>query len=164
MMKNNTNLVSSAKVYQENQYAEFTTFFRIPFKESDGSVSIKGSTSSEIIEAWSEVLISALESRMDALVSILFRNRNNVTYADASLIQFKKSNGQIGYFSHYSFEVMENSLKALKQRDWEGVIYIPGAAKEMLQALYWIPEDMKKDRCNISFTRLIEELMYRMSL
>ena len=163
MMKNNTNLVSSAKVYQENQYAEFTTLFRIPFKESDGTA-LKGVTSSEIIEAWSEVLISALESRMDALVSILFRNRNNVTYADASLIQFKKSNGQIGYFSHYSFEVMENSLKALKQRDWKSVIYTAGAASQMLQALYWIPEDMKKDRCNISFTMLIEELMYRAGL
>ena len=161
MMKNNTNLVSSAKVYQENQYAEFTTLFRIPFKESDGSVLTKEITPSEIIEAWSEVLISALESRMDALVSILFRNRNNVTYADASLIQFKKSNGQIGYFSHYSFEVMENSLKALKQRDWKGIIYTAGAASQMLQALYWIPEDMKKDRCNISFTMLIEELMCR---
>jgi hypothetical protein len=160
-MKNNTNLVSSAKVYQENQYAEFTTLFRIPFKESDGSVSIKRITSSEIIEAWSEVLISALESRMDALVSILFRNRNNVTYADASVIQFKKSNGQIGYFNHHSFEVMENSLKALKQRDWEGVIYKPGVASQILQALYWIPEDMKKDHCNISFTMLIEELMSR---
>lgn len=158
-MKNNTNLVSSAKVYQENQYAEFTTLFRIPFKESDG-VSTKGITPSEIIEAWSEVLISALESRMDALVSILFRNRNNVTYADASVIQFKKSNGQIGYFSHHSFEVMENSLKALKQRDGR-VIYIAGAVQQMLQALYWIPEDMKKDRCNISFTMLIEELMSR---
>lgn len=163
-MKNNTNLVSSAKVYQENQYAEFTTFFRIPFKESDGSVSIKKVIPSEIIEAWSEVLISALESRMDALVSILFRNRNNVTHADASFIQFKKSNGQISYFNHHSFEIMENSLKALKQRDWEGVIYIAGAAQQMLQALYWIPEDMKKDRCNISFTMLIEELMYRVSL
>ena len=162
-MKNNTNLVSSAKVYQENQYAEFTTLFRIPFKESDG-VSTKRITPSEIIEAWSEVLISALESRMDALVSILFRNRNNVMYADASVIQFKKSNGQIGYFSHHSFEVMENSLKALKQRDWEGVIYKPGAVSQMLQALYWIPEDMKKDRCNISFTMLIEELMYRACL
>ena len=159
-MKNNTNLVSSAKVYQENQYAEFTTLFRIPFKESDGTA-LERVTSSEIIEAWSEVLISALESRMDSLVSILFRNRNNVTYADASIIQFKKSNGQIGYFSHYSFEVMENSLKALKQRDWKGVIYSAGAATQMLQALYWIPEDMKKDRCNISFTMLIEELMCR---
>jgi hypothetical protein len=161
MMKNNTNLVSSAKVYQENQYAEFTTLFRIPFKESDGSVSTSGITPSYIIEAWSEVLISALESRMDALVSILFRNRNNVTYADASVIQFKKSNGQVGYFSHHSFEVMENSLKSLKQRDWRGVIYTAEAAQQMLQALYWIPEDMKKDRCNISFTMLIEELIGR---
>jgi hypothetical protein len=160
MMKNNTNLVSSAKVYQENQYAEFTTLFRIPFKESDGSVAPSGITPSFIIEAWSEVLISALESRMDALVSILFRNRNNVTYADALGIQFKKSNGQIGYFSHYSFKIMENSLKALKQRDWKGV-HKPDVASQMLQALYWIPEDMKKDHCNISFTMLIEELMNR---
>ena len=59
---------------------------------------------------------------------------------------------------------VQNSLKALKQRDWTGVIYIAGAAQQMLQALYWIPEDMKKDRCNISFTMLIEELMYRVSL
>lgn len=158
-MKNNANLVSSAKVYQENQYAEFTTLFRIPFKKNDGAA-FKRVTPSEIIEAWSEVLIFALESRMDALISILFRNRNNVTYADASLIQFKKSNGQIGYFSHYSFEVMENSLKALKQKDWNA-FYVVAAAQQMLQALYWIPEDMKKDRCNISFTMLIEELMCR---
>lgn len=162
MMKNNTNLVSSAKVYQENQYAEFTTLFRIPFKESDGSV-LEKITPSEIIEAWSEVLISALESRMDALVSILFRNRNNVTYADASLIQFKKNNGQIGYFSHHAFEVMENSLKALKQRDWRGVLSCGVAAEQLLHALYWIPEDMKKDRGIISFTMLIDQLMCRMS-
>lgn len=160
MMKNNTNLVSSAKVYQENQYAEFTTLFRIPFKESDGTA-LERVTPSEIIAAWSEVLIFALESRMDALVSILFRNRNNVTYADAALIQFKKSNGQIGYFSHPSFMVMEDTLKALKQRDWGGVLHRAGAVSQMLQALYWIPEDMKKDRCNISFTMLIEELMNR---
>lgn len=164
MMKNNTNLVSSAKVYQENQYAEFTTLFRIPFKESDGSAFTKQVVPSEIIEAWSEVLISALESRMDALVSILFRNRNNVMYADASVIQFKKSNGQIGYFSHLSFTVMEETLKSLKQKNWGEALYRAGAAQQMLQALYWIPEDMKKDRCNISFTMLIEELMYRACL
>ena len=51
MMKNNTNLVSSAKVYQENQYAEFTTLFRIPFKESDGTA-LERITPSEIIEAF----------------------------------------------------------------------------------------------------------------
>jgi hypothetical protein len=161
MMKNNTNLVSSAKVYTENQYAEFTTLFRIPFKGSDGTV-CEQIAFSEVIEAWSEVLISALESRMDALVSILFRNRNNVTYADSSFIQFKKSNGQIGYFSHHSFEVMENSLKALKQRDWRGVLYCAVAAEQLLYALYWIPEDMKKDRGIISFTMLIDQIMCRM--
>lgn len=161
MMKNNTNLVSSAKVYHENQYAEFTTLFRIPFKEHDGTV-LEGIDPSDIVEAWSEVLISALESRMDALVSILFRNRNNVTYADASIIQFKKNNGQIGYFSHHSFEVMENVLKALKQRDWKGVLYCAIAAEQLLHALYWIPEDMKKDRGIISFTMLIDQLVCHM--
>lgn len=85
-------------------------------------------------------------------------------YADASFIQFKKNNGQIGCFSHHSFEVMEHSLKALKQRDWRGVLYHGVAAEQLLYALYWIPEDMKKDRGIISFTMLIDQLMCHMSM
>ena len=150
----NNNLISSAKVYSENGYAEFTTLFRIQFKE-DANLEIDRDRWMRLLEAWADVCILALETRMDSCVSMLFRNRDNVIKADEYQVVFKKSNGQIHAFNHFSFRTMEDMLKALKQKDWRGVISSNPGCRQILKALYWIPEEYRKDHGGFGFGQLI---------
>ena len=144
---------STATVYNENRYAEFSTFFRIPFKE--GEVNYNHHTWKDILGAWREVLILALELRMDSCVSMLFRNRNNVILANESQVVFKKSNGQIHAFNHPSFHEMEIMLDILKSGDWAELRHRDLGVRQLLKALYWIPEDQRQDHGGFGFGQLI---------
>lgn len=153
MAQKSINLTSSAKVFADNQYAEFTTLFRIAFKQ--GEVEVDHNRWMRILEAWANVCIFALETRMDSCVSMLFRNRDNIIKADEYQVVFKKSNGQIHAFNHFSFRVMEDMLKALKQEDWHGVMNSNVGCRQILKALYWIPEEHRKDHGGFGFGQLI---------
>lgn len=154
---NTNNLVSTAKVYSENKYAEFTTFFRIPFNNVDPSTIFTGKTDrwKEIFSAWSVVCIRALELRMDSCVSMLFRNRNNVVISNECQIIFKKSNGQYHAFNHPSFKAMEEMKEYLENGNWK--LYRPEQAwvRQLLKALYWIPEEDKQEKGGYGFGQLI---------
>lgn len=157
MTNNNNNLVSTAKVYTENKYSEFTTFFRIPFNKVDPATIFTGKTDrwKEVFSAWSEVCIRALEARMDACVSMLFRNRNNIVVSNEFQIIFKKSNGQYHAFNHPSFRAMEEFKEYLENGNWK--LYKPEQAwvRQLLKALYWIPEEDKQERNGYGFSELI---------
>lgn len=144
---------STAKVYNENRYAEFQTFFRIPFKE--GEVPYNHHTWKDLLGSWRDVLILALELRMDSCVSMLFRNRNNVVMADEYRVVFKKSNGQIHAFNHPSFQAMEIMLAILKSGDWNALREQEQGVRQLLKALYWIPENQRQDHGGFGFGQLI---------
>ena len=155
MTQTKNNLVSTAKVYSENKYSEFTTFFRIPFNNVDPTTLFTGNTWKEVFSAWSEVCISALESRMDSCVSMLFRNRNNIVVSNEYQIIFKKSNGQYHAFNHPSFQAMEEFKEYLENGNWK--LFKPSQqwVHQLLKALYWIPEEDKQEKNNYSFSQLI---------
>ena len=144
---------STAVVHNENRYAEFTTFFRIPFK--DGEVDHNFHTWKDLLGAWREVLMLVLELRMDSCVSMLFRNRNNVIKADEYHVVFKKSNGQIHSFNHPSFQAMEIMMDILKSGDWDALRNQEQGVRQLLKALYWIPEDQRQDHGGFGFGQLI---------
>ena len=157
MTNNNNNLVSTAKVYTENKYSEFTTFFRIQFNKVDPATIFTGKTDrwKEVFSAWSEVCIRALDTRMDACVSMLFRNRNNIVVSNEFQIIFKKSNGKYHAFNHPSFRAMEDFKEYLENGNWK--LYKPEQAwvRQLLKALYWIPEEDKQERNGYGFGELI---------
>lgn len=157
MTKTNNNLVSSAKVFSENKYAEFSTIFRIPFNNVDPSTIFSGNTDrwKEIFSAWSDVCIKALEARMDACVSMLFRNRNNVVISNKFQVIFKKSNGQLHAFNHPSFQAMEEFKEYLQNGNWK--LYKPDQAwvRQLLKALYWVSEEDKQEQGGYGFGQLI---------
>ena len=155
MPKPITNLVSTARVYPENKYAEFTTIFRIPFKEVDPSTILSGNRWEEILAAWSEVCIKALEARMDSCVSMLFRTSNNVVISGEYQIIFKKSNGQYHAFDHFSFKAMEDMKKYLENHEWENARPKQLWARQLLKALYWISEEDKQEKNSYGFGQLI---------
>lgn len=153
---------STAKVYNENRYAEFQTFFRIPFKE--GEVPVAYHVWKDLLGAWREVLMLALELRMDSCVSMLFRNRNNVIMANETQVVFKKNNGQIHAFNHPSFQAMEIMMDILKSSDWNELRNQEQGVRQLLKALYWIPEDQRQDHGGFGFGQLIsclEEFTFR---
>lgn len=154
MKKVNTNLVSSAKVYSDNHYAEFTTLFRIPFKEGNVDEYIKFDWR-DLLGSWQETCILALNMRMDACVSMLFRNRENIVYANEHEVCFKKNNGMLHTFRHTSFKVMEDMVKALQHGEWEFIKDFPAGVAQLRKALYWIPDEERKDHSCFSFGQLI---------
>ena len=157
MAKTNNNLVSTAEVYCENKYAEFTTSFRIQFNNVDPATIFTGRTDrwKEIISAWSEVCVRALEARMDACVSMLFRNRNNVVISNEYQVIFKKSNGHYHAFNHPSFKAMEEFKEYLEYGAWTSYKPQQVWVRQLLKALYWIPEEDKQERDGYGFGELI---------
>lgn len=151
-MRNN-NIVSSAVVYNENQYAEFVTLFRLTFKE--GKVERNTHIWKDLLGSWAPVCILALQMRMDACVSMLFRNRNNIIKSDECQVVFKKNNGQIHSFNYPSFEAMEHILKQFEEGDWCGIRENPIGVRQLLKALYWIPESERVDHGVFGFGQLI---------
>lgn len=154
---NSTNLVSEAKVFAENKYAEFTTLFRIPFKETPYE-EVYGNRKhvwKDLLGSWAEVCILALNMRMDSCVSMLFRNKDNILISNECQVVFRKSNGQIHAFNHPSFRAMERMVKYFQGGNWEAIQREEQGVRQLLKALYWIPEDMRKDHGGFGFGQLI---------
>lgn len=154
---NSTNLVSGAKVYSENRYSEFTTLFRIPFKETPLEEVYKDRHHvwKDLLGSWAEVCILALNMRMDSCVSMLFRNKDNILISNQFQVVFRKANGQTHSFNHPSFEAMERMVKYLQGGRWEDIKHEESGVRQLLKALYWIPEDMRKDHGGFGFGQLI---------
>lgn len=156
MKKINNNLVSTATVNSKNKYAEFTTFFRIPFNNVDpATILVDRDRWKEIFSEWSEVCIRALEARMDSCVAMLFRNRNNVIISNEYQVIFKKANGQLHAFNHPSFRAMEEFKEYLQNGNWKLGKPEQTWVRQLLKALYWVPEEDKQERGGYSFGQLI---------
>ena len=157
MTKNNNNLISTAKTNVEKQYSEFSTTFCIPFKETPYEEVYKNREGAwkNLLSSWASVCIKALEMRMDSCVSMLFRNRNNVLISNESQIVFRKNNGQIHSFNHFSFRAMETILTDFQEGNWERIIENKIGVRQILKALYWIPEEERQDHGGFGFGQLI---------
>lgn len=152
----NNNLVSAAKVYNENKYAEFTTLFRIPFKEMPiEEIGNRRNLYADLLGTWADVCILALNMRMDAYVAMLFRNKDNILVSNEFQVIFKKSNGQIHAFNHPSFNAMERMIKHFQSGNWKAIENDTLGVRQLLKALYWVSEEDKKERGCFGFGQLI---------
>ena len=86
---------------------------------------------------------------------MLFRNRKNVIKANEDQIIFKKQNGLMHAFNHHSFRAMEDFVIDLKKGNWEYIEDNRLGCLQLLKALYWVPEEDRKDICGIGFGELI---------
>lgn len=146
---------SQVSVFTENKYSEFTTFFRIQFQDNRVESLHNEHLWKDLLGSWSNVCILALEMRMDSCMSMLFRNRNNVIVADEYHVTYRKSNGQLHTFNIQSFQEMERMITLFKEGRWEIIKENELGVRQLLKALYWIPEDCKKDQGGFGFGQLI---------
>lgn len=163
MAVSNSNLKSTATVYKENGYAEFSTFFRVKFTEHIGVKMDIQALELDIIGTFADVIIRALEARMDSCVCMLMRNNDKITFADEHSVQFKKNNGQFHVFCHTSFEVMQDTIEALKKGDLKYILNSQYACEQVAKALYWVPEEDRKERNGIGFGRLVSVIINNLS-
>ena len=148
MKQTNTNLVSAAKVFKENKYAEFTTLFRIQFKETPIE-EVYGNRENiwrDLLGSCAEVCILALNLRIDSCVSMLFRNKERILISNECQVVFKKTNGQIHSFNHFSFQAMEKMIIHFQTGNWNAIMSDEMGVRQLLKALYWIPEEYRSWR------------------
>lgn len=163
-MKTNNKLKSTAVVYPENGYAEFSTFFRVKFTEDVDTKPIDiRALELDIIGTFADVIIRALEARMDSCVCMLMRNSDKVTFANEKCVQFKKNNGQLHVFDHASFDVMQDTIKAVKSSDLTYILNSAYACDQIAKALYWVSEEDRKERNGIGFGRLVSVIINTLS-
>lgn len=158
-----TNLKSTATVYPLNGYAEFSTFFRVKFTEHIGVKMDIQALELDIIGTFADIIIRALEARMDSCVCMLMRNSDKITFADEHSVQFKKNNGQFHVFCHTSFEVMQDTIEALKKGDLKYILNSQYACEQVAKALYWVSEEDRKERNGIGFGRLVSVIINNLS-
>lgn len=151
--------MKNTNVKTGKEFIELTTVFRINYQ--DGEVPVVRtlndlqSIKAELLTCWSDVCIKALEARMESCVSMLFRNRNNVLKANEYQIVFQKSNGQLHSFNIPSYMAMEGILETFNNRHWHHLEKQRDGVRQLLKALYWIPEEDKCDHGNFGFGQLI---------
>lgn len=90
--------------------------------------------------------------RNEACLSMLLKNRDRVIESDEECV--------VNPTDHSSFQAMEALVEALKE---EGPI-VSLQVDQLLKALYWIPEKLKKDHQEFGFGELISCLTCLQSL
>ena len=153
----NKNLVNTkVEVNESEKLSVFTHQFKVPFKKCDNLDLISKHISYKtVLEEFSDILQQALIMRMDACVDMLSRNLFNIILSNEHRIVFKKNDGSIHSFNHVSFNIMEEAVKLLQEKEYD--LLLKPHYEQMLKALYWV--EKPSDRKNISFGDLISCLM-----
>ena len=144
----------SVEVFVDNRYSKFTHTFKVPFKKSEGFIPIHVSIF-KVIDTFSDVIIEALEKRMEACVDMLSRNLFNVVESDEYHILFKKEDGSYHSFNHPSFRVMQEAINWIKEDQIKSLKKVH--YDQIAKALYWVEKPAPRN--GISFGNLISACM-----
>ena len=148
--KNNLNV----EVFVDNKYSKFTHTFKVPFKKLEEPIQARLSIYT-VINTFSDVIIAALEARMESCVDMLSRNLFNVVESNEYHILFRKDDGSYHSFNHPSFKVMQEAINLIKEektRELGKPDY-----DQILKALYWVEKPAPRN--GISFGNLISACM-----
>lgn len=144
----------NVEVFVDNRYSKFTHTFKVPFKKLEEPIQARMSIY-KVINTFSDVIIEALEARMESCVDMLSRNLFNIVESDEFHILFKKDDGSYHSFNHPSFKVMQEAVELIKEKKNE---YLTKAHyDQIIKALYWIEKPAPRN--GISFGNLISACM-----
>ena len=144
----------NVEVFVDNKYSKFTHTFKVPFKKLEEPIQVRVSIYN-VIDTFSDVIIKALEERMESCVDMVSKNLFNIVESNEYYILFKKDDGSYHSFNHPSFKVMQEAVRLIKD----------GKARELgkmhydqiIKALYWIEKPAPRN--GISFGNLISACM-----
>lgn len=142
--------VLNVEVFENEKYSKITHSFKIPFKELEEFTQAHVSIF-KVIDTFSDVIIKALEERMESCVNMLSRNLFNIVESNEYHIMFKKENGSYHSFNHASFKFMQEAINLIHEKKFENLR--KKHYDQIIKALYWIEKPAPRN--GISFGNLI---------
>ena len=134
---------------------EYTISVSIPFKkvafsETPSKRDFK-EFAEKVFEAYTNVIVEALESRMKACASNLIKHSDNIKYCDDKFITYIRKSGEEHIFSFNAYETMRGLVKKVEQYKLGELT--KSELKQIAKALYWVD---KSDIGKYTFQDLID--------
>ena len=143
----------NVEIFKIEKYSKFTHTFEVPFKKLEEP--IQAVSVYKVIDTFSDVIIEALEKRMEACVNMLSRNLFNIVESNEFHILFKKEDGSYHSFNHASFRIMQEAITLIKEKKSKHLT--KAHCDQIIKALYWIEKPAPRN--GISFGNLISACM-----
>lgn len=140
---------------QQNE-KEYTISVTIPFKKTAFSETPYKRDFKEfaekVFEAYTEVIVKALEARMKACANNLIKHLDSKKYCDDKYITYTRKSGGEHTFSFNAYETMRVLVKKIKQYKLGELTKFE--LKQIAKALYWVED--RSDIGKYTFQDLID--------
>lgn len=115
------------EVYRENKYTELSMTVQIPFCNKqkgqdfdlDRAQKRAEAYTFDLIGSFASRMIASLERRMKACQENLIRHLDSIEYSDeCGHIVYRRKDNSTGNFNVFSFKLMQEAVKTLRQSNW----------------------------------------------
>lgn len=135
---------------------EYTISVTIPIKKVNFSETPSKKDFKEfaekVFEAYTNVMVEALEARMNACANGLIKHSGNIKYCDDKFITYVRKSGGEHTFSFNTYYTMQGLVK--KVRQYKLGELTKSEIKQIAKALYWVED--KSDIGEYTFQDLID--------
>lgn len=135
---------------------EYTISVTIPFKKVNFSETPSKRDfkkfAEEVFEAYTNIIVEALEARMDACVNGLIKHSDSIKYCDDKYITYIRKSGGEHTFSYNAYDTMQRLVKKIQQYKLGELT--KSELKQIAKALYWAED--KSDIGKYTFQDLID--------
>lgn len=137
----------------EKEYTISVTipFKKIAFSETPSKRDFKEFTE-KVFEAYTNVIVKALEARMDACANGLIKHSGNIKYCDDKFITYVRKSGGEHTFSFNTYYTMQGLVKKVRQYKLSELT--KSEIKQIAKSLYWVED--KSDIGKYTFQDLID--------
>lgn len=140
---------------QQNEKA-YTISVTIPFKKTAFSETPYKRDfkkfAEEVFEAYTNIIVEALEARMNACASNLIKHSDSIKYCDDKYITYIRKSGVEHTFSFNAYDTMQRLVKKIQQYKLGELT--KSELKQIAKALYWVED--KSDIGKYTFQDLID--------
>lgn len=105
----------------------------------------------EVFEAYTNIIVEALEDRMNACVNGLIKHSDSIKYCDDKYITYTRKSGGEHTFSYNAYDTMQRLVKKIQQYKLGELT--KSELKQIAKALYWVGD--KSDIGKYTFQDLI---------
>lgn len=135
---------------------EYTVSITIPFKkvafsESPSKKDFK-EFAEKVFEAYTNIIVKALEDRLKACVDNLIKHSDSIKYCDDKYITYVRKSGGEHTFSFSAYDTMQRLVKKVQQYKLNELTRFE--TKQIAKALYWVED--KSDIKEYTFQDLID--------
>lgn len=106
----------------------------------------------EVFEAYTNIIVEALEARMNACVNGLIKHSDSIKYCDDKYITYTRKSGGEHTFSYNAYDTMQRLVKKIQQYKLGELT--KSELKQIAKALYWVGD--KSDIGKYTFQDLID--------